>query len=269
MKPSDDSSCRWIEGELRLAGLLDNRMIELLKAIEQNGSINQAAKQVGLSYKGAWQMLERASNGAPQPLLTTAIGGSKGGGTALTPAGQALLALFARLERRHQEFIAELNRSLAEDPATVLLLQRLAVRTSTRNQLFGRVIRIDRKEEDAQVMVRTKGGEKIVAAVNSASLEELAIAVGDDAVLMINSADVLLLAGPGFEKLSARNRLFGKVMRIQQDSADSEVIVLLPGGEILAAMVTRQSLKNLGLAPGMPVCAAFKAHTPILGVKPA
>jgi molybdate transport system regulatory protein len=269
MKTNDNKSRSWIEGDLRLAGLLDNRMIELLKAIAQSGSINQAAKHMGLSYKGAWQMLERANNGAPQPLLTTAIGGSKGGGTALTPAGQALLALFDRLERRHKEFIAELNRSLADDPATVLLLQRLAVRTSTRNQLFGRVILVERGEEGAQVTVRTKGGEKVVATVNSVSLEELGIAAGDDAVLMINSADILLLAGSGFGKLSARNRLSGKVMRIQQDSADSEVIVLLPGGEILAAMVTQQSLQNLGLVPGMPICAAFKAYAPILGVKPS
>ena len=49
----------WFEGDLRLVGSLDSRMIALLKAIEQSGSINQAAKQVGLSYKGAWQMMMR------------------------------------------------------------------------------------------------------------------------------------------------------------------------------------------------------------------
>ncbi|MGZ8214179.1 MAG: winged helix-turn-helix domain-containing protein, partial [Methylosarcina sp.] len=72
MKTNDNEPRTWIEGDLRLAGLLDNRMIELLKAIAQSGSISQAARQVGLSYKGAWQMLERANNGAPQALLATA-----------------------------------------------------------------------------------------------------------------------------------------------------------------------------------------------------
>lgn len=90
MKPTDNESQPWIEGELRLAGMLDKRMIALLQAIEESGSINQAAKQSGLSYKGAWQMLERLNNGAPQALLTTAIGGSKGGGTSLTAAGHAM-----------------------------------------------------------------------------------------------------------------------------------------------------------------------------------
>ncbi|MEC4749180.1 TOBE domain-containing protein [Methylomicrobium sp. Wu6] len=269
MKPNDNESPKWIKGELRLAGMLDNRMIELLKAIEQNGSINQAAKQMGLSYKGAWQMLERANNGSPQTLLTTAIGGSKGGGTSLTPAGRALLALFTRLEQQHKAFIAELNRSLTDDPDTILLLQRLVVKTSTRNQLFGSVTAIDRAEAevDAQITVRLKGGEQIFVSVGAESLDDLAFGVGADAVLMINSADIMLSIETGHQRVSARNVLFGTVMRIQQDLADSEVIILLPGGEILAAMVTQQSLQNLALAPGMPVWAVFKANAPILGIR--
>jgi molybdate transport system regulatory protein len=117
--------------------------------------------------------------------------------------------------------------------------------------------------------VRLKGGEQILAAVSSPSLDELIIAVGDDAVLMINSADVLLAADSDIKRMSARNRLFGKVMRIQQDIGDSEVIVLLPGGEILAAMVTRQTVQDLALAPGVPVWAVFKAYASILGVRPS
>lgn len=269
MNPNDDTPHNWIESELKLAGMLDNRMIELLKAIKQSGSINQAAKHMGLSYKGAWQLLERANNGAPQTLLNTAIGGSKGGGSTLTPAGHALLALFTRLQQQHREFIAELNRSLAEDPDTILLLQRGAVKTSTRNQLFGRVTAIDRAEEVAQTIVQLKGGEQVCAVLATATLAELTIDVGDDAVLMINSADILLATTADPQHLSVHNRLFGKVMRIRHDLVDSEVIVLLPSGEVVAAMVTQQSLHNLALAPGMPIGALFSAHAPILGIKSA
>jgi molybdate transport system regulatory protein len=77
------------------------------------------------------------------------------------------------------------------------------------------------------------------------------------------------LTDPAPARISARNRLLGKVMRIRHDIADSEVIVLLPSGEILAAMITRQSLQTLALVPGVPVWAVFKAHAPILGVRPA
>lgn len=251
---------------MRVAGMLDNRMIELLRAIEQSGSINRAAKRMGLSYRGAWQMLERVNNGAPQALLITAVGGSKGGGTVLTAAGRALLALFTRLEKQHREFITELNRGLADDPDTVLFLQRLVVKTSTRNQLFGRVIVIERERDYAKISVQLKGGEKVFVSLDVASLDELHVKAGSDAVLMINSADIMLSTDAGPERTSASNCLFGTVMRIRHDVVDSEVIVLLPGGEILATMVTQQSLQNLALAPGMPVWALFKDNAPILGV---
>jgi len=65
-KSKDSITTTWVEGELRLVGGLDSRMIGLLRAIGQSGSINQAAKQIGLSYKGAWQMIERANNLAPK-----------------------------------------------------------------------------------------------------------------------------------------------------------------------------------------------------------
>src|SRR5512137_1966903 len=119
----------WVDGELRLAGL-DSRMIGLLRSIDQSGSINQAAKQTGLSYKGAWQMIERANNLAPKVLITTATGGSKGGGTCLTAAGKSLLQLFTRLEHQHRQFLQELNQSLADDPDIQMLLKRQVIKTT-------------------------------------------------------------------------------------------------------------------------------------------
>ncbi len=101
---NNDITPLWVTGDLQLAGILDNRIIELLKAINKSGSLNQAAKQVGLSYKGAWQIIERANNSSPKTLVATAIGGTKGGGTVLTEAGQALIHLFEELQGAHQLF---------------------------------------------------------------------------------------------------------------------------------------------------------------------
>jgi molybdate transport system regulatory protein len=258
----------WVEGELRLAGSLDNRIIGMLKAIKQTGSLNQAAKQVGLSYKGAWQILERANNSAPQILVATAIGGSKGGGSTLTEAGEALLALFSRLEQHHQQFLAELNRSLAINPETLLLLQRLVIKTSSRNQLFGRVLAIRAAVVKAEVTVELKGGEHIVTTVDISSIDELGLKTGVDAVLLINSSDISLITDANTVQFSARNRLYGSVVRVQQDSLSSEVIVLLPSGEILTASITQQSVQDLVLAPNLPVWVMFKSNAPMLGIVP-
>jgi len=271
----------WVDAELRLVGL-DVRMIGLLRAIDQSGSINQAAKQVGLSYKGAWQIIERANNGAPKTLVNTATGGSKGGGTRLTEAGRSLLALFTGLEQQHRQFLEQLNRNITDDSDTVLLLQRLVVKTSARNQLFGSIVEIQAGAVNAEVIVKLKGGEQVATSVTLASLSSLGLQGGADAVLLINSADITLTTDPGSDRFpatapcvalppasmrsSARNRLSGSVIRVLQDAVNAEVIVLLPGGETLVATITPQSAESLALTPGMPVSALFKSNAPVLGV---
>jgi len=262
-----NTSTTWVNGELRLAGL-DGRMIALLRAIDQSGSINQAAKQVGLSYKGAWQIIERANNGSPKTLVSTATGGSKGGGTCLTEAGRSLLTLFTNLEQQHRQFLDQLNRNLADDPDTVLLLQRLVVKTSARNQVFGSIAEIHAGAVNAEIAVTLKGGERVIVNITQASLSHLGLQVGADAVLLFNSADITLSTGSDSNRYAARNRLSCSVIRVQQDEVNAEVIAMLPGGETLVALITSESAQSLALVPGMKAWAIFKSNTPVLGVMP-
>ncbi len=135
-------SSTWVEGEIRLSGI-DSRMISLLQAVACTGSISQAAKQCRLIYKGAWQIIERANNSTPAPLINT-TSGAKGGGAALIETGMALLALFNDLQQQHQAFLNQLNQGLLANPDMRLLLERLAIKTSVRNQLFGTVDNTER-----------------------------------------------------------------------------------------------------------------------------
>jgi molybdate transport system regulatory protein len=257
----------WVKGELRLAGALDSRIIGLLKAIQQTGSLNQAAKQLGLSYKGAWQILERTNNSSPKLLITTATGGSKGGGSCLTDAGLALLTLFTDLEQQHQLFLEQLNRKLLENPDTVLLLQRLVVKTSVRNQLFGRVTAINAGSVNAEVMVQLKGGETVVTTTDLTALTELDLKIGVDAVLLISGADITLVVDKGRYRFSGRNQLAGQVLAMQQNESNANVTVLLPSGETLIVNMTPQSLENLNLSVGNAVWMIFKSNVPYLGIR--
>ncbi len=260
----------WLEGELRLAGMLDKRMIALLKAVDESGSINQAAKQMGLSYKGAWQMIERANNLAPKVLIATSTGGSKGGGTSLTAAGLSLLKLFTRLEQQHRQFLQQLNQSLADDADVMLLLKRQVIKTSARNQLFGKITAIRRGAVNAEVFVTLKGGEPVVVSVTLSSLSNLGASIGSDAILLINAPDIVVVAGNDERyRLSARNRLTGTVIRVQHDGVVSEVIIKLPSSETIAATVTQVSAEALALKFGSNVCAVFKTNAPVLGVMSA
>ncbi len=67
-------------------------------------------------------------------------------------------------------------------------------------------------------------------------------------------------------KISARNILKGKVKKITEGMVNSEVIVELPCGQEVVAIVTKTSVQSLGLAVGKEAYAIVKATSVMLGV---
>lgn len=75
-------------------------MAQLLERIADCGSIRSAAVSMDMSYRKAWLLihaLQETFNGA---VVTSAVGGSSGGGTQLTELGSTLLATYRRIESR-------------------------------------------------------------------------------------------------------------------------------------------------------------------------
>jgi molybdopterin-binding protein len=67
-------------------------------------------------------------------------------------------------------------------------------------------------------------------------------------------------------KLSARNILKGKVIKIIPGAVNSEVILELPGGAQVVSIITKESAENLGLAVGKTAYAVIKASSVMIGV---
>jgi molybdate transport system regulatory protein len=79
---------------------------ELVASIAQTGSISAAARAMGMSYRRAWQLVEALNAAYREPVVTTAIGGTRGGGARVTPFGQRLLALYRGMEEKASAAIA-------------------------------------------------------------------------------------------------------------------------------------------------------------------
>jgi molybdate transport system regulatory protein len=62
--------------------------VALLEAIAETGSISAAARQIGMSYRRAWVLVDETNKALSSPAVQTLAGGSHGGGTALTPVGK-------------------------------------------------------------------------------------------------------------------------------------------------------------------------------------
>lgn len=67
-------------------------------------------------------------------------------------------------------------------------------------------------------------------------------------------------------KISARNVLKGKVIKITGGAVNTEVIVELSGGDQIVSIITKDSAERLGLAVGKNVCAIIKASNVMVGV---
>ena len=64
---------------------------ELLESIRDTGSISAAAREMGMSYKRAWLLLDSINRAFTKAVVTTAPGGAGGGGATLTPFGVEVL----------------------------------------------------------------------------------------------------------------------------------------------------------------------------------
>jgi molybdate transport system regulatory protein len=72
--------------------------VELLEGIVETGSIAAAGRRMGMSYKRAWLLVDEMNTMFAGPLVDAAKGGAGGGGAALTPLGQRMLAAYRGLE---------------------------------------------------------------------------------------------------------------------------------------------------------------------------
>ena len=67
-------------------------------------------------------------------------------------------------------------------------------------------------------------------------------------------------------RLSARNVLKGKVVKLIKGTVNSEVTLELPGGIQIVSVITNQSVKNLGLKKNMEAYAIVKASNVMIAV---
>lgn len=85
---------------------------QLLESIRDTGSISAAARDMGMSYKRAWLLLDSINQAFTEPVVIAATGGSGGGGAVLTPFGAEVLERYGRVRD-------EANRVAAGDLAAL------------------------------------------------------------------------------------------------------------------------------------------------------
>lgn len=267
------STPRWpLEAGLAIglggSAMASAQRMRLLEEVGRLGSISAAARSVGLTYKAAWDAIETLNNLAGEPLIVRAVGGRGGGGSRLSATGENLVGHYRRFADEHAAFMRQLNERAAIGQDDLRRLGRILMTTSARNQYAGTVREIRRGAVNDEILLEIAGGDTITATITQESTENLGLQVGGDVTALIKASWVILAADDEAQPLrvSARNRLRGRVRRLKPGAVNTDVTLALRGGGTLTAIITNDSADELALAEGSPVVAMFKASSVILAV---
>ncbi len=155
----------------------------LLKAIRKHGSISEAARRTGMSYKYAWDQLERMEKTVGKPVLKRSRGGKSGGGTELTETAVKLLIEYDRT----RTFIGHVleDREYSE---------MVSAKLDSRNRIGGRVNSIEKDNVTSRIKIkiRIKTPATITALITKNAADELGMKVGDKVEAVIKSTEVMV-----------------------------------------------------------------------------
>lgn len=79
---------------------------DLIEAIGRTGSISAAARDMKMSYRRAWQLVESTNNAFVEPLVVANTGGTGGGGASVTEFGRGVVEHYRAMERKAAESLA-------------------------------------------------------------------------------------------------------------------------------------------------------------------
>jgi molybdate transport system regulatory protein len=161
--------------------VLDQTDAALLKGISETGSLTKAAKVVGLSYRSAWDRVEKMQDNVGRRLVESKTGGKTGGGASLTDEGRLLLREFRKTRK--------LLFNVLEDKEA---WEDVGYKLSARNKLRAKVVEVKAGAVTSQVKMRLVSANTLTSVITNEAVEDLALKEGDEVEAIVKSTDVLV-----------------------------------------------------------------------------
>jgi molybdate transport system regulatory protein len=140
---------------------------------------------------------------------------------------------------------------------------KTANQVSARNQISGTIAEIQKGQAMSVVTVSAQG-HTILSAITNQAVQELGLRQHDEVIALIKATEGIIAKGDaGAMKISARNKVSGRVMQVEKGAAMAAV-TLDAHNWTLTTAITRQAADDLRLTPGDQVTALFKATEVLL-----
>ena len=181
-------------------------------------------------------------------------------GIRLTPRGRRLCVALLALRVEQERLLNRFGETFAED---IRLLDRVAVRTSARNQFMARVVSRPKGTLREEVLLELAGRRLIKVAVTHESVVALGLKPGLEVVALVKASSVDLCVGGGGRIGGDPNRLTGAIAHIIRDGNTAEVAVDLGSGLTGIALVEGPAAARAKV--GQRATLSFASDTIIIG----
>lgn len=226
-----------------LAGILSeqtDKRVDILRRIADVGSISEAARSAGVSYKAAWQAIDTLTNLAGTPLVEKVVGGAHGGGTRLTTAGRMVLDLADELARARREVLDRFTAAAQDAPHAAAPASSLArvsaatLQTSMRNQFPAVIETMKIGSALVKLILRIDDTHLIRASVTKESAQLLSLREGMEVLALAKATAVNITADfPENSDAREENHIVGEVIRSERAARGGECSIRLPSGLVI------------------------------------
>ena len=216
-----------------------DKRIDILRRLQDAGSISEAARRAGVSYKAAWQAIDILSNLAGTPLVEKVVGGSGGGGAQLTSAGKELLKASTELEIAKSHLLKKSQSSSKGDPISKSML---GLQTTMRNQFPATVSGIAQKGGVIRVSLKTKGACVFHARITSASAELFELHADQKVIVLFKATAVHISHNA---EGGSKNIVPGVVVRKSKGTQSGELNLLVEPGVTLVGFTDKLQSFNI------------------------
>lgn len=170
----------WVKIGNRLT--VDPQTLELLRLISENQSISRAAKVISISFRHAWNLIDKLENQLGEKVLVRSRGGKGGGGlVTLSKRGSEITKEYQRVAKGVRGMVKEEG-----------FWEALGLKISARNRIAGKVTNIKKDQVVAHIEVESSAPVRIISVITSDAADDLGLKVGDEVMALIKATEVLI-----------------------------------------------------------------------------
>ncbi|MFC1744331.1 TOBE domain-containing protein [Candidatus Riflebacteria bacterium] len=241
--------------------------IELLEKINEAGSINKAAKALGVSYKTAWDVINTMNNFFSRPIVNRGAGGKGGGGTRLTETGTQLIKMYRNLERQQQKYIDNFRINTPELKLFFPLFKKFTIKLGVRNQLRGTIKKIIKDSVHVKIILALDEKNEICAIITKKIARRMKLKKGMNLSVLLKSTSIKIAEVRKVSRGINKNKLIGEVHSIKADTHYTEIVLDLGNETFIVSLMPNRKFQKLNIQKSEKALASFDAENVILGLE--